>query len=64
MKTNLYSNKKVAKGVARTLKACDPDFSYVVAHATDKPSPSANARELEGYFCIRLYLGKDFFKFA
>jgi hypothetical protein len=71
MQTKLYPNKKVAKQVARTLKVCNPDFSYIVASATDKPAPEAGYKGvlgvmegLEGYFCIRRYLGKDFHSFA
>ena len=74
MKTKLYPNKKVAKQVARTYKVCNPDFSYVVGSATAKPSPSMVRRGLftpenadaflEGYYCIRKHLGKDFHSFA
>jgi hypothetical protein len=58
---------------ARTLKAVNPDFSYHVGFAVDKPAPVRRAHwdrsasmmaELEGYFCIRRYLGKDFHSFA
>jgi hypothetical protein len=61
MQTKLYPNKKVAAATARTLKACQSDYAYVVGRATDKPSP---VKAEDGYFCIRVYLGKDFFKFA
>jgi hypothetical protein len=73
MQTKLYPNKKVAEMTARTLKAVNPDFSYHVGVATGKPAPVRRAHwdrsasmmaELEGYFCIRRYLGKDFHSFA
>lgn len=73
MQTKLYPNKKVAKETARTFKVCNPDFSYVVGPATSKPAPirmlkamwpNWHTEELEGYFCIRRYHGKNFHSFA
>jgi hypothetical protein len=73
MQTKLYANKKVAEEVARTLKVCDPDFSYIVGSAASKPMPTRmlkpmlpnwHSEALEGYFCIRRYTGKDFHSFA
>lgn len=71
MQTKLYPNKKVARMTARTLKVCNPDFSYRVGHATAKPAPTRGGAlhnwdlvGLEGYFCIRRYLGEDFHSFA
>jgi hypothetical protein len=61
MQTKLYPNKKIAEQVARTLKVCNPDFSYIAGSATSKPAPQGAD---EGYFCIRCYLGKDFHSFA
>jgi hypothetical protein len=67
MQTKLYVNAEVAKEAARTLKMSNPDFSYRVGLAALKPSPYQGAcvgEQLAGYFCIRIYRGKDFHSFA